>query len=210
MRVTYVFDPLCGWCYGAAPAISRISAIDGVVLELAPSGLFAGAASRVMDTKFAAYAWQSDQRIAELTGQPFSEAYRHKVLGLTGSRFDSTTASLAIVAAGLEAPDREFEVLKQIQASRYQEGLDITDPAVVADILRDAGIPAGATRLLAPDEQLLAIHAQRISSARKDMTRFGMDGVPGLLVDDGLTQRVLDTNFLFGHPDRLLAAIRAA
>ena len=71
MRIIYLFDPLCGWCYGAGPALEKLAQLDGVTVDLAPTGLFAGGASRPMDKHFAAYAWQNDQRIARLTGQPF-------------------------------------------------------------------------------------------------------------------------------------------
>ena len=39
MTLTYLFDPLCGWCYGAAPALHAL--IDaGHAVMLIPSGLF--------------------------------------------------------------------------------------------------------------------------------------------------------------------------
>src|SRR2546423_699122 len=97
MRVTYLFDPLCGWCYGAAPALGGLAQLDGVSLELMPTGLFAGGGARAMDAQFAAYAWQNDQRIARLTGQPFSDAYRTEVLGKPGM-FDSAPATLGVIA----------------------------------------------------------------------------------------------------------------
>ena len=88
MRVSYLFDPLCGWCYGAGPTLERLGQLDDVTLELMPTGLFAGEGARVMDAQFAAYAWQNDERIARLTGQPFSEIYRSRVLGHTGGMFE--------------------------------------------------------------------------------------------------------------------------
>jgi hypothetical protein len=36
----YLFDPLCGWCYGATPAVAGLLAIPGVSVELLPTGLF--------------------------------------------------------------------------------------------------------------------------------------------------------------------------
>ena len=44
--VTYLFDPLCGWCYAAAPVLARLQATPGVQVVLAPTGLFAGAGAR--------------------------------------------------------------------------------------------------------------------------------------------------------------------
>ena len=33
--VTYLFDPLCGWCYGATPMLDRLAA-SGITLTLMP------------------------------------------------------------------------------------------------------------------------------------------------------------------------------
>ena len=95
--VTYLFDPLCGWCYGASPAIQRLGQEATITLELAPTGLFSGG-GRVMSADFADFAWSNDIRIGKLTGQTFSEAYRSQVLGQHGTRFDSSAASLALTA----------------------------------------------------------------------------------------------------------------
>ena len=53
--VTYLFDPLCGWCYGTSPSIQRLALQANIGLELVPTGLFAGG-GRVMDAAFADYA----------------------------------------------------------------------------------------------------------------------------------------------------------
>ena len=68
MNITYLFDPLCGWCYGANGALEQLSRVEGATIHLAPTGLFAGEGARSMDQSFAAYAWHNDQRIARLTG----------------------------------------------------------------------------------------------------------------------------------------------
>lgn len=61
--IIYLFDPFCGWCYGAMPALSALNNIDEIDIELLPTGLFAGESARVMNEEFAAYAWSNDQRI---------------------------------------------------------------------------------------------------------------------------------------------------
>ncbi|GAB2835940.1 hypothetical protein GCM10027276_43070 [Comamonas piscis] len=55
-RLYYLFDPLCGWCYGAGPVLDLLSQRGGEHLQLLPSGLFAGEGARPMDGAFAAYA----------------------------------------------------------------------------------------------------------------------------------------------------------
>jgi putative protein-disulfide isomerase len=210
MRITYLFDPLCGWCYGASPTLEQLARLDGVALELAPTGLFAGSSARPMDAQFAAYAWQNDQRIARLTGQPFTEAYRTKILGQAGSLFDSAPATLGVVAVRLSEPAKEIEALKALQRARYVDGRDNTEIEAVADILADAGFAAAASRVRAPDEDLLTAYRRRIEAARVDMSRFGADGVPALVLGEGARRRFLPGSFLFGSFDVLQIQLQAA
>jgi protein-disulfide isomerase-like protein with CxxC motif len=51
-RITVLYDPLCGWCYGATPAIRRLEQGSGAPLELVPTGLgnlgLQGSAARLL------------------------------------------------------------------------------------------------------------------------------------------------------------------
>ncbi|MWQ29681.1 disulfide bond formation protein DsbA, partial [Glaesserella parasuis] len=38
MKIYYLFDPLCGWCYGASATLQKLNEI--YPLALAPTGLF--------------------------------------------------------------------------------------------------------------------------------------------------------------------------
>ncbi len=207
--VTYLFDPLCGWCYGASPAIQQLGQQAHIQLELAPSGLFAGG-GRTMDAAFADYAWSNDVRIEKLTGQRFTEAYRSKVLGQLGSPFDSAATTLALTAVSLTAPQRELDTLKALQEARYVQGLNTCDVLVVEALLRDQGLVAAADRLAANDAGLLAANAARIQKARGLMQTFGVQGVPALVVTDGKGSRLLRGDALYGNFDTLLSQIAAA
>lgn len=146
----YLFDPLCGWCYGAAPAIEALSSEPGITIELRPTGLFSGAGARAMDDGFAAYAWSNDQRIEQFTGQPFSEVYRQQVLGDRRQRFDSTAATLALTAVQSTAPARELEALKTIQRARYVDGKDVSSLTTLVELLTALGLAPAAARLSPP------------------------------------------------------------
>lgn len=210
MRISYLFDPLCGWCYGAGPMLEQLARLDGATLELVPTGLFAGEGARPLDAGFAAYAWQNDQRIARLTGQVFSEAYRSRVLGAVGALFDSAPATLGLVAVGLAAPERELAALKALQHARYVDGRDNAELAVVAATLAEAGFAEAAQRLDVPDDELLGAYRRRVAAGRAEMARFGAQGVPALVVGDGEGRRLLPASALFGGLDALLAQLRAA
>ncbi len=209
-NITYLFDPLCGWCYGASATLESLMRKPDIDVELAPTGLFAGTGARPMDAGFADYAWSNDQRIARLTGQPFSDAYRHEVLADHTRLFDSGPATLAIIAVAVTAPERAFAALKAIQHARYVDGHDITDMDVLVQVLRTLDMPEIADRLETPDEALMAAYRSRIETARGEMRRFGAEGVPALIVGAGDRRRLLRASALFGSMDMLVAELKAA
>jgi len=178
IHVSYLFDPLCGWCYGASPMVEKLAAEPDFTVTLVPTGLFSGTGARPMDAAFAAYAWANDQRIERMTGQPFSNEYRQNVLGADSRRFDSAPATLALTAVHVSEPEREFEALKAIQHARYVNGVDITDASVLAAVLRELGLEDAARRISAPGAELLDANRERVDSARQTMGRFGLQGSP--------------------------------
>lgn len=201
---TYLFDPLCGWCYGASPALDALMEYG---VDLVPTGLFAGEGAFPMNDAFAAHAWDADQRIARLCGQPFSEAYRRDVLGSHKARVDSGPATLALTAVRLTAPARELEALKAIQRSRYVDGRDNGDAAVIADVLEALKLKEAALRFSAPDEILLSANHARIGNGRAAMRHFGARGVPALIAAQGQNRRLVEANALFGGIEALIATL---
>lgn len=191
-HITYFFDPLCGWCYGASTKLEQLAARPDIALQLFPTGLFAGAGGRSMDAEFAALAWANDQRIGKLSGQTFSEDYRRKVLGDRTGSINSDPATLALTAVSLSATEREFEALKAIQKARYVEGRDITNILVLGEILLGLGLVTAAERLAASDAELVAANQKRIAGANADMRKFGGNGV------------------LFESPETLAVELKAA
>jgi putative protein-disulfide isomerase len=209
--VTYLFDPLCGWCYAAAPALHYLQGVAGVEVALAPTGLFAGAGARPMDAQFAAYAWANDQRIQQLTGQPFTQAYRDHVLGAANGLFDSGPATLALTAVAQTAPGRELDTLHALQRARYVDGRDTADVLVLADVLNTLGLADAAAMVLAPDAALHRSMAARVASAQATMQAVGARGVPQLVVaGQGGAQRLLSGDALLGPREQLVALVQAA
>ncbi len=208
--VTYLFDPLCGWCYGASPAIQKLGQHATMRMELAPTGLFAGTGGRTMDAAFADYAWSNDVRIEKLTGQRFTEDYRRQVLGKPGNRFDSAATTLALTAVALSEPQRELETLKILQEARYVLALDTSAASVVETLLRGLGLSVAADRLATCDAELLAANAERMQKAQDLMRTFGAQGVPTLLVTDDNGSRLLRGNALYSSVENLLRHIASA
>ncbi|WP_259782422.1 DsbA family protein [Aestuariispira ectoiniformans] len=207
--ILYLFDPLCGWCYGAAPMLDKVVA-QGVSVEAVPTGLFAGPGARPLDAGFADYAWSQDQRIAQISGQEFTKAYVENVLQAQGTSLDSSAATLGIVVAGLEEPTRRMVALKAIQRARYVEGRDIVTTEGVASVLADVGLEAAADRLHAPDAATRMQYRELTAYGRSLFQGLNANGVPALVVRQDGGDRLIGADALFGSLDNLLARLRAA
>ena len=207
-NLIYLMDPLCGWCYGASGRIQQLVKSEDFSIELLPVGLFSGSGARNMDQNFAAYAWSNDQRIAKITGQEFSEAYRHQVLDRPNSIFDSSAATLALTAVFLTSTSAEIDALKIIQQARYVHGLDITDIDSLIEILNKAGFVAAADRLKNPDQALINANQARTTKGQHLMRAVHAHGVPTLVVTNDLEKRALVTGDLLGSFEHLTSTIK--
>ena len=201
MKIYYLFDPLCGWCYEAKPALETVASQYPV--ELVPTGLFYRS-GRVMDADFAQYAWGNDQRIQRLTGQAFSTAYRENVLQ-GGGQFDSQNSLLALTAVREMAPEQEIAVLSALQTARYVDGRNNADLNVIADVLQSQGLGDVVPKLHDPqtEQTLLA----RINFGQQLARRLGASGVPQLVLERDGDFDLVSIQLLFGSEGGLLNAL---
>ena len=61
-----------------------------------------------------------------------------------------------------------------------------------------------------PDQELKRAYDQRIEAARYEMRRFGVSGVPTLLVGGKTDRQLLPGTLLFGRFDLLVSQLQAA
>lgn len=185
MILSYLFDPLCGWCYGASPSIAQLA--QQHTIRLLPTGLFSQAGS-IISPEFARHAWKNDQRIAQISGALFSSAYRENILNQP-SAFDSFPAIVALTAIAQTAPEQELAALQRIQAARYADGQDIADYAILADLLREQGLPQAAVQLF--DSRTHEQAQQRIAAGQALAQKLGANGVPQLVEHRAQGDRLL-------------------
>ena len=208
--ISYLFDPLCGWCYGATPALSSMDTDPSITVELLPTGLFSGEGARPMDDDFATYAWSNDQRISRLTGQSFTERYRELVLGDYQQWFDSGPATVALTAVSLTAPARELEALKAIQLARFVDGKNITKLQTLATIFKALGLEEAASMIENPNTELLEANRVRTTRAQTLMREFNARGVPTFIASSGTKRWMLHTNEIYSNSNALISQLKAA
>lgn len=206
VNVTYLFDPLCGWCYGASPAIKKLSELADISLTPIPTGMFADGARRI-DAAFASYAWSNDMRIEKLTGQKFTDDYRVNVLGKVGSTFDSSAMTLALSAVKLTQPDRLLQALIAFQEARYVQGINTSEIEQANRLLLELGLSRAADLIASQDKELLELNTAQVTKAQNLMRALGIQGVPALVVTDLGVSKALDGRLLFENFEELIVQL---
>ena len=190
LTLHYVFDPMCGWCYGAAPLIAAARAVPGLAIALHGGGMMTGFNRQPVTPQLRDYVMAHDKRIAQLTGQPFGAAYFDGLLRDTGAVLDSAPPSIAILAAEALA-GRGLDMLHRVQHAHYVEGRRVADSAVLADLARELGLAsepfAQASAALAGREL-----EQHFAASRQFLARSGGQGFPTIVLEksDGTLQRL--------------------
>lgn len=206
--LVYLHDPLCGWCWGATPALDALARDGAWRVHALPTGLFAGDPGRRLDPAMAAHIRHADQRIAQLSGQPFSDTYFRQVVDADPPLpFDSMPATRALCAVARHAPACERAALAGIQRARWVDGRDIADAGVLAAAVAAAlgGTPAD-WRARIDDDSLDAATRERLRVAQRLMRRWGVAGVPALVAvdacdgDDDTEVALVERAVLAGRP----------
>ena len=66
MILHYIYDPLCGWCYGAKPLVQAAQAVLPVLAH--GGGMMTGANRQRVSPQLRSYVMPHDRRIAEYSG----------------------------------------------------------------------------------------------------------------------------------------------
>lgn len=175
----YIYDPLCGWCYGAEPLVVAASGVAELELHLAAGGLFAEPTR--LPESMRQYIREADQRVAQLTGQPYGKAYVEDLLSDPNLVLHSRPAIAAVLAADALSPGRALDMVRAIQHAHWEAGRHV----VRQDVLRDI-----AVRLeLDGDAFDAALAAAPVDAHIEDtlrlMRRVGATGFPAFVLEVG-------------------------
>ncbi len=202
----YIFDPLCGWCYAAAPLVEAARRVPGLSIALHGGGMMTGPNRRAITPQWRDHVMPHDQRIAQLSGQPFGAAYFDGLLRDTSAVMDSAPPTTAILAAE-QLGGRGLDLLHRLQQAHYVEGRRIADAPVLAASAADIGLdPAGFASTF---EALAgAPTAAHFAQSREWLRAAGGQGFPtfALQAGDGPPSR-LDASRYLGRPDEWAALL---
>ena len=195
----YIYDPLCGWCYGAKPLIEAARGVLPVVAH--GGGMMAGAQRQTVSAQLRDYVMPHDHRIAQYTGQPFGEAYFEGLLRDTTAVFDSAPPTTAVLAAE-QLAGRGLDMLGLLQTAHYAEGRRIADKEVLLAVAAEMGLDADDFRAAyaAISGEVTQAH---FKASRQLLSRVGGQGFPTVLLEQSGQYRVIDLGRIWASPKPL-------
>jgi putative protein-disulfide isomerase len=175
----YIYDPLCGWCYGAEPLVRAAAAVPGLTLDLHAGGLWPQPTQLPPDMR--RYIQQADARIAQMSGQPFGTLYLSGLLLDPTLVLDSRPTIAAVLAAQSLDPAQALPMLRAIQHAHYEHGRRVVERDVLCDLASECGLPreqfAAALASVAADAH--------IAATRNLMGQVGSAGFPTFVLQLG-------------------------
>ncbi|MGC5700092.1 DsbA family protein [Pseudomonas sp. NFXW11] len=193
----YIYDPLCGWCYGAKPLLQAAQAVLPVVAH--GGGMMTGRNRQPVSPQLRDYVIPHDRRIAEYTGQPFGEAYFEGLLRDESAVFDSAPPIAAVLAA--QALDgRGLELLGRLQSAHYQEGRRIADREVLLELAQSLGYAPESFAAAFEQAQAVALD-EHIKASRALLAKVGGQGFPTLALERDGRYQLLDISPWLGKPE---------
>ena len=139
-KIIYVYDPLCGWCYGFSPVIRKIENEykDKMDFEIISGGMVIGEREGLIGD-FAGYILKALPRLEELTGVKFGERYLSKLKDRTLYQSSLKPCIALEVFKSFNEKDA-IAFASSIQKAQYLDGNDLQDENVYLELIKPYGI----------------------------------------------------------------------
>jgi putative protein-disulfide isomerase len=175
----YIYDPQCGWCYGAEPLVWAAAEVPSLEIALHAGELWSEPTRLPEHTR--AYIRQADERIAQMTGQPFGAAYHDGLFQDPTMVLHSQPTIAAMLAAQEVDPKSGLKMLRAIQHAHYEHGRRVVERDVLLDLAAEIGLDREAFSA-ALDKVDVRGH---VTASRRLMNWLGAQGFPTFALQIG-------------------------
>ena len=175
----YIYDPLCGWCYGAEPLVTAASTSPRVALELHAGALWPEPTQLPESTRL--YIRQADQRIAAMSGQRFGPDYHNGLLLDPTMVLESRPPTAAVLAAQSLDPEKALPMLRAIQHAHYEQGRRVVEHDVLCDLAVEIGLDRAEFEAALARVPL----EDHLSATHRLMSQVGAQGFPTFVLELG-------------------------
>ncbi len=177
MRLLYIADPMCSWCYGFGPELTKLlERHPGTRVDLVMGGL-RPFNTQPMSAEFKEMLRGHWRHVATASGLPFSET----IFERDDFIYDTEPACRAVVTARHMDVDKAYAYLKAVQLAFYRDGREVMSGDVLADIAAECGYQRDLFRMSFDSEAM----REETKSDFTTTQSLGVGGFPTLGVGYG-------------------------
>ncbi len=181
-RIIYIYDALCGWCYGFSPEVKKLEKTwrDKLPFEVLSGGMVPATRAHPLST-MAAYIKNAHKQVEQLSGVKFGSAFLNDTLNSTTLVMNSEPPALALSIAKKHYPELGVSFAHEIQYSFYYEGHDLNAEETYKNIAKKLDMQTALFSNFKENEQAIADTIEEF----RVVQHLGVSGFPSLLLQQG-------------------------
>jgi putative protein-disulfide isomerase len=185
----YFADPMCSWCWGFSPVITRIKDVFGeqISISLNFGGLRPGTTEPIQSA-LREEILQHWHEVQNLTKQDF--LFDNALA--EGFVYDTEPASRAVVCFAQLRAEHTLAYFSSIQAAFYTEGRNVSQEKVLSALAMHYDIDAQAFHQLFNSEKMKSHTAEHFKRSRQ----AGVRGFPTLMWQQGKDVEMLSAGYV--------------
>lgn len=192
-QILYLFDPLCGWCYGFSDTIHTFSMKYGSAYEFVPipGGMVVDERVQPVST-IEEYISGALGRVEEVTGCQFGEKYKNGLLKSKTTIMNSEPPSRALVTFRTFHSDQSIAFAKALQKAHYYDGRDYNDEEWFGELAEEFGIDRKVFMSRFKEEKM----KQHVQEEFAWVKESGVQGFPTVVLRKGHKYYMLSNGYV--------------
>ena len=188
MKVVYVYDALCGWCYGFSPVMSQFQEKhkDSLAFEVVSGGMITG--NRIGPIgEVASYISWAYKDVEKATNVKFGNDFLNKTLKDGNAVFTSIPTAIALSVFKKIQQENSVAFASALQKAIYYDGIEPENYAAYGNIAAEFGLDSTDFVLQMKD----TINVQNAANDFKKSNDLGVTGFPTVFIEvDGVYHKI--------------------
>jgi len=173
-ELIFVGDPMCSWCYGFTPELTKLrTELKDVPFSMIMGGLRDGDIFDADKLKNHLGYWNA---VEKMTGLPFDAT----ALSQEGFNYTTEPACRAVLTTKQLDESKMYTMYSALQQAFYAEGRDVTQETIIIDVAISLGLDVTTFRDLFQSEAMVKATA----TDKQKAGTYGVSSFPTLIVID--------------------------
>ncbi len=186
-KLIYFADPMCSWCYGFSPELTKVvdQLGDTIEFEMVMGGLRPYNTQTM--TELGDFLKEHWEHVHEASKQPFN----YSILKDSTIVYDTEPACRAVMLMRQLKPGKEFSYFKKIQTAFYKNNKDPNATSTYVELLDGFGVDNAVFEKSFESEEMKAL----IKEDFQYSANLGVRGYPTLVLQKGTDLFLLSNGY---------------